>query len=305
MSEEENRVFPEISPEVDPLEIDQEDKTIITEKGEFRVTPFMHTAWKAGFYEPGWELEDYLRFAIDNYGWENYPIWGIKGSKKSNRLLWHLYSIYGDWEKVHKYLVMQPLEFTTLLKESVKNPEEQMRIPMVGWDDIGAWFDSQLYFENRGLYTKIKRSWTLMRTKLNVFASTIPLKSDLPAFILRDINAECFCSPKMTITYDRWTWRKNYFDPMKVVKRPVNVCLFKPFDYLSVPTDQFRVYHRRRMELANIHTNDLVSILEEAFDDAPTPEMIDAAKKAASEAGSALARKRWEREKGFKAQRSA
>ena len=279
--------------QVDPIDQATEVETVVTDRGEFKLKPFMAMAWKAGFYEPGWNIIDYLRFAIDNYGWENFPIWGIKGSKKSNRLMWMLHEIYGNWESVHKFMVMQPLEFTSLLKDSLNNPEKQTRIPMIGWDDMSAWFDSQLYFENRDLYTKTKRSWALMRTKLNVFASTCPLKTDLPGFVLRDINAECFCSPKMTITYDRWTWRKNYFDPMKVVKRPINVLNFEPFDYLNpenggVPTSEFKIYWERRMKLADTATSDLVSTLEEAFGDAPTQEDIDLAKKAASEAGRAL-----------------
>jgi hypothetical protein len=276
MTENENVIIIE---ETDPLDKATEEQLIVTERGEFKLTPFMAMAWKAGFYEPGWGIEDYLRFSIDNYGWENFPIWGIKGSKKSNRLMHLLYSIYGDWKLVHKYLVMQPLEFTALLKEAMNNPEKQTRIPMIGWDDIGAWFDSQLYFENRSLYTNIKRCWTLMRTKLNVFASTIPLKTELPGFVLRDINAECFCSPKMTLTYDRWTWRKNYFDPMKVVKRPINVLNFEPFNYLDVPTPEFKIYWSRRMKLADTATSDLVSVLEEAFSDAPNDEEIEKAKK--------------------------
>jgi hypothetical protein len=280
--------------EVDPIDGSTEKQTIMTERGEFKVTPFMAMAWKAGFYEPGWSLEDYLRFSIDNYGWENYPIWGIKGSKKSNRLMKHLYSVYGDWALVHKYMVMQPLEFTKLLKESLNDPEQMTRIPMIGWDDMSSWFDSQLYFENRSLYTNTKRCWALMRTKLNVFASTSPLKTDLPGFVLRDINAECFCSPKQTITYDRWTWRKNYMDPQKIVKRPVNVCNFEPFDMYEVPTPEFRIYWKRRMGVANTATSDLVSVLEEAFGDAPNEEEIDEAKKARSEAASLLVKKSWE-----------
>jgi hypothetical protein len=142
--------------QIDPIDQSTEVETIVTDRGEFKLKPFMAMAWKAGFYEPGWKIIDYLRFAIDNYGWENFPIWGIKGSKKSNRLMRLLYDIYGDWDLVHKYMVMQPLEFTTLLKESLNNPEKQTRIPLIGWDDMSAWFDSQLYFENRSLYTKTK-----------------------------------------------------------------------------------------------------------------------------------------------------
>ena len=257
---------------------------VTVEDAPARIQAYM----KAGFYEPGWNIDDYIRAAIDNYGWENFPIWGIKGSRKSNRLMAYLYAAYGDWKLVQKYMVMQPLELTVLLKE-------KGRIPMVGWDDIAAWFDSQMYFENRGLYTKIKRSWTLMRTKLNVFASTLPRKDELPGFILRDITAEVFCSPKCLYTYDRWTWSKHYKDPEKVVKRPINICLNKTFDMLEVPTREFKIYWKRRMDLANIAASDLVSILEEAFDDPPEPtqEEIDEETRILSKAGKIQAKRRW------------
>lgn len=235
---------------------------IENEQGQFTLKGKLATYWHEGYYEPGWKLHDYLRNAIDNYGWENFPRWGIKGSKKSNRLMDDLHKIYNDWELVHEYMVMQPLEFTELLKMDG-------RIPMIGWDDVAAWFDSQLYFENRGLYTNIKRCWTLMRTKLNVFESTLPNKQELPGFVMKDITAEVKNSPRCTYTYDRWAWQKNLFDPAKIVKTPINIAKNKKFDYTDVPLPEFKRYWERRMKLADKATNDLVSYLEEAFDDAP------------------------------------
>lgn len=256
------------------------------------LTRFMKESQKRGFYEPGWGLEDYLVNAPHLFRWECFPIWGIKGSYKSNRLMYWLKQVYGTWPLVHKYMIMQPLEFTELLKEPG-------RIPMLGWDDMAAWFDSQLYFENRNLYTKIKRSWTLMRTKLNIFSWTIPRKDESPKFILRDINAEVFCSPAMTYDYDRWTWRKHYNDPEKVVKKPINICTNKPFDIYEVPQREFKLYWTRRMKLAEEATTDLVSILEEAFDDIPepTPEELDEETRILSMAGKIQANRRWKKRK--------
>jgi len=251
------------------------------------LTLFMLKAQQKGFYEPGWMIEDYLRNAPNQYRWECNPIWGIKGSYKSNRLMKWLYVVYGDWKLVHKYMVIQPLEFTELLKE-------KGRIPMIGWDDIAGWFDSQLYFENRSLYTRIKRCWTLMRTKLNVFMATIPRKDELPGFILRDINAEVFCSPAMTYDYNRWTWRLNYKDPEKVVKKPINICEDEPFDIMEVPKVEFEKYWKRRIELADIASHDLVSVLEEAFEDPPEPTEEE---KLRSEAGRNLVNLRWNKYK--------
>lgn len=219
---------------------------------EETLTFFMAGAQRKGFYVSGWEIEDYLRNAIQNYGWECIPIWRIKGSYKSNRLMHWLYTIYGDWKLVHKYLVMQPLEFTELLKE-------KGRIPMIGWNDIAAWFDSQLYFENRGLYTNIKRCWTLMRTKLNIFMATLPRKDEFPGFILRDLTAEVFCSPSSCYDFNRWSWSMNFRDPRKVKKRAISVCEDEVFDIYQVPKHEFiEIYWKRRMELAEGAASDLV-----------------------------------------------
>lgn len=264
---------------------------IENKKGSYVLRGRMLKDWQAGFYEPGWDPVDYLRDSINRYGWENFPIWGIKGSKKSNRALFYLHKIYGNWDLAHKHMPIKPLEFTDLLKQ-------KGRIPCIIWDDIAGWFDSQLYFENRELYTKIKRCWALMRTKLNVFGATLPNKQELPGFMLKDITAEMFCSPRCTLTYDRWSWRKDYKDPTKVKYRPINVMENEPFDMYSVPTKQFKRYFERRIELADIGTRDMIGILEEAFDDAPNEEeLIDEAKSAASKAASQLAHSRWNPDK--------
>jgi len=255
---------------------------------KLELSPRLETYYKAGFWKPGWELTDYLRFAALNMRWECIPIWGIKGSFKSNRLLALLYSIYQDWEKVHEHIVMTPEEFASLLKT-------EGRIPAIGWDDIGAWLDAQLYFENRSLYTRIKRAWKLMRTKLSVFLCTSPLKTDLPTFILEDMTSEVFCSPEMTLTYDRWTWQKDLKEPRKVVKRPVNICLFKPFDVYEVPTREFKRYWDRRLALSDIGREQMINIMEEAF--AEPEEETDEEKRVMSEAARMLVRKRWAKAK--------
>lgn len=227
--------------------------------------------YNAGFFEPGWGIGDYISSAIDHYGWECIPIWGIKGSKKSNRMLSYLYGVYGDWEKVHKHTVVEPMDYAALIAE-------KGRIPAVGWDDISAYLDSQLYFEDRPLYTKIKRSWALTRTKMNVFLCTSPLKTDIPAFILRDMTSEIFCSPKrgnddqgMT-TYDRWAWSKDDYDPMKVRKRSINVHRWMIFDIYEVPKEEFQRYWARRLKLAEYGSKMVVEAFKEAFNHADIPE---------------------------------
>jgi len=218
--------------------------------------------YEAGFFEPGWKLEDYIRYAVKKYKWECIPIWGIKGSYKSNRGLYYLYTAYQDWDTVLEYTIMTPEEFVKVLNMPG-------RIPACFWDDIGAWFDSLLYFENRGLYMQIRRNWKLMRTKLNVFLCSIPRKDELPPFILDDMTSEVFCSPRMRLCYDRWAWEKNPKKPTKIQKRALSIHSWRPFDITEVPEEVFRKYFKRRIELADTGRKKLIEALERAFDDAP------------------------------------
>jgi len=72
------------------------------------------------------------------------------------------------------------------------------------------------------------------------------------------------------------------------------VCEDEPFDIYEVPTREFEIYWNRRMELADTASNDLVAILEDAFDDTPE-EITDEEQHARSEAGRALAKARWKK----------
>jgi len=222
----------------------------------------LKTAYQAGFFKPGWAIEDYLRYTIDEYKWSCIPIWGIKGSYKSNRLMKWLYDIYQDWDLVHNYTVLGPEDFVRLLNE-------EGRIPAMGGDDLAAWLDAQLYNDNRALYIQIKRNWKLTRTMLNVFFYTSPLKTDAPGFILDDITEEVMCSPLMKYSYDRWTWQKDYKDPKKIIKRPVCISQYKPFDIKEVPTEEFKKYWKRRLVLSKQGKRKLVEAITKAFEDAP------------------------------------
>ena len=241
------------------IELEKLDRTITLEQlGSYK----LKSAYQAGFFKPGWSIEDYLRYTIDEYKWSCIPIWGIKGSYKSNRLMKWLFDIYQNWELVHNYMVMGPVDFVRLLNE-------KGRIPAMGADDIAAWLDAQLYNDNRALYIQIKRNWKLTRTMLNVFFYTSPLKTDAPGFILDDITEEVMCSPLMKYSYDRWTWQKDYKDPKKIIKRPICISQYKSFNIKEVPFEEFKKYWKRRMTLSKKGKRALIKAITKAFDDAP------------------------------------
>lgn len=247
--------------------------------------------YELGFFEPGWDLEEYIQAAVDKMGWECIPIWGIKGSKKSNRLMSILYKVYGDWEEVHRHIVITPMDFLNLI-----NDESADRIPAIGWDDITAYLDAQLYFEDRDLYIQIKRSWALTRTKMSVFLYTLPVKTDVCGFIQRDITSEIFCSPRQTINYDRWAWKMDPSDPLKVTKRAINVHNKRGFDMYEVPTEEFQRYWKRRLELAKIGREVMTKAFNKAFQEAPEMPSADAG---AIKAASDLMRQKRKEKRGY------
>lgn len=62
-----------------------------------------------------------------------------------------------------------------------------------------------------------------------------------------------------------------------------------------MPRDEFKKYWNRRLELSDVASNDMVSVLEDAFVDPPepTPEELDEQKRRRSQAGRDLANARW------------
>ncbi len=170
-----------------------------------------------GYVVKYWLLEDYLRDAIDNQGWESLVFWGVKGSGKSNFLLQLLYAIYKDWDTALKYLIMSPMELIVILD----NLDVKERIPLLVWDDMVAHLPSTLYFTDRKLYESIKKNWQTNRTRFNVFICTTPLKSQLCNFVLDDITGELFFDKRVgsdlkgKFDFQRHCWSIDWKHPKK------------------------------------------------------------------------------------------
>lgn len=244
-----------------------------------------------GYWQPGWELPHYILHAPTVVGWECVVIWGIKGSKKSNRESWLEWIGYeGNWDLVWEYHVMHPEQFINVVREPG-------RIPILVWDDIASWLDSGLYFDNRDLYIKIKRYWHLLRTKISVFICSAPNKGAIAGFILDDMTCEMNLSLRLTFNYDRWAWLMNYKDSHKVDMFPVNIQTRERFNYLELqrprvldpetgtmvqnplgsepyPPREWDRYWSMRLEYSERGRQNLTEVMTETFKDIPTGQEI-------------------------------
>lgn len=280
-------------------------------------------AIKLGTITPGYSGIDYLRFAIENYGWECNTIDGVKGQAKSNLLLQRGYAIYQDWEVVLEHVVMKPVDFLNLL--DIKG-----RIPWIGWDDITVHLPRSLYFTDRYLWSELSKNWAAYRTKINCFDCTAPRKDRVVTFILEDLTGDITCFNRYKdieshYDYQRWMWQRDLKDPKSKNATPVLVedipfpltpgalkiskeltqgyivvggnkiskkdfYTFEKSGLVGVPRAIFKRYWKERVDLAN----EAAQRLKEIF----TPKVEEPIEKSeVSKAGRALAELRWSKDR--------
>jgi len=278
-------------------------------------------AVRYGVVHLGYTFVDYLRHAIDNFGWECVPIGGVKGEAKSNLLLQSGYAIFKDWETVHEYTVMEPEDFLNIL-------DQRGRHPWVGWDDITAHLPRSLYFTDRELWAELQKNWALYRTKMNCFVCTAPRKNRIATFILEDITGDIICFNRVGLDikshydFQRWMWQRDLKDPKRMVARPVQVesipfpltpgawkidkemqaqkmtvngetyrggDFYEKVSLTGVPRKEFRKYWKRRIALADKASasfRELLGMRNKKKQPPPPPSEV-------SEAGRKLVSKRW------------
>lgn len=247
-----------------------------------------------GYIVQGWFLEDYIRDAIDNQGWESLLFWAPKGSFKSNLELQILYKMYGNWDKALKYNIASPLKYIEVMSEI--GPRQ--RLPLLIWDDITRHLPSTLYFSNRPLYEAIKKYWPVTRSKFNTFMCSAPLKNDVLDFILSDMSGELFFDRRVAgsltgrFDFQRHCWSIDFENPKKALFEMVRVEYSefpmipeiadevyqkeldkakaenrKPREKLpGVPKDIFKLYWEERMDLANTANEELMDAFQELMD---------------------------------------
>jgi hypothetical protein len=285
--------------------------------------PVFQAAIKLGVIRLGETLFQYLRYAIENYGWECIPIGGKKGDGKSNLLLQCGYSIYNDWDAVHQNIVTEPEEFLNLLDDSFHK-----RIPWIGWDDITVHLPRSLYFTDRALWAELQKNWAAYRTKMNCFMCTAPRKDRIASFVLEDITGDIICfnrikDIKSHYNFNRWMWQRDFKDPKNMRATPLQVediafplipgavnidkelrgkikvggqvydgiDFYEAVGLTGVPRAEFKQYWERRLKLADIAVKNAKKAIQknkEKNQDEPPPPMSEV-----SQAASNLAKKRW------------
>lgn len=182
-------------------------------------------AIKYGVVKLGWTATDYMRYAIENYGWESTGITGLKGSAKSNLLLQRGFAIYKDWDLVFKRTFTEIDYFLALLEDAI---ERRIRIPWVGCDDIATIFPRSLYFTDRKLYSELKSAWETTRTIISNFDWTATRKNKVSTFITDDITGDIICYNRVgdlyaSYDYQRWFWQRDFADPNEMYAKPVAI----------------------------------------------------------------------------------
>lgn len=292
-------------------------REIAIPKGARRI---FRVATKQGVVFPGYSGIDYLRHAINNYGWECTVIGGAKGSAKSCLLLQRGYAIYKDWETTLEYTKMEPENFVNAL-------DSRGRIPWIGYDDVTVHLPRSIYFTDRGLWAEISKNWAAYRTKLNCFDCTAPRKDRVASFILEDLTGDIICFNRYKdieshYDFQRWLWQRDLHDPKKMYATAIHVeaipfpltpgalkisaeltqgkivvgaveitkrefFTFEKSGLMGVPRSIFKRYWKRRLELADKAAKRLKELFKKR-----NPEPVPQSE--SSKAASLLAKKRWE-----------
>lgn len=243
-------------------------------------------AIKYGVVKLGWTATDYMRYSIENYGWESTAITGLKGSAKSNLLIQRGYAIYKDWKKTFDHIFTTIDHFLFLIEDAI---ESGNRLAWIGGDDIATIFPRSLYFTDRKLYSELKAHWETTRTIISNFDWTATRKNKVATFITDDITGDIIAYNRVGdlyahYDYQRWLWRRDFKDPNEMIPKPISIedsrfpltpialkhdCLcnhkfvvcgveyigeqyFTRADLGGIPREEFVNYWDRRLELGKL-----------------------------------------------------
>ena len=231
----------------------------------------INIAIEFGLIKPEYTVYDYIEEATDLYkpGYETIVIWGVQGSGKSNLLLQTGYWVYhkeGEissedaWNMVLQNVLFTPSQFIDKLKKIPKD----IRIPWLGWDDIGVHYSYMSFRTDVKIYEGIGQAWHAIRTKANVTVLTIPVINDLPANLKRNITIEVFIGRNQFVETRRW-FRLPSLRPNQdsfLVRLPIE--RLHKIELYEVPEEVFARYWNMRLELADKAISELNKIKEES-----------------------------------------
>jgi hypothetical protein len=268
-----------------------------------KIARLFKTAEKYGVIKRGWSCIDYMRYAATRHGWESTCISGQKGSLKSNLLMQHGLTIYGNMADVQKHFITSRKQLLNLMEDAINN---EICIPWVGVDDIAALFPKSLYFTHRKMYSKLQSAWETVRTVMSNFEFTCVIKRKVASFILEDITGDIKCYNPVFVNdtpikghydYRRWLWLRNLKDPTTDIAKLISVedipfpatpdafkidkelsegiyysggTAYKGVDFfknhaclMGIDRQDFREYWNERLNLTKVSFHDFASILEE------------------------------------------
>jgi hypothetical protein len=197
---------------------------IQAELGKNKIARLFEAAEKFGVIHRGWTCIDYMRYAIMRHGWESTCVGGMKGSFKSNLMMQHGQTLYGDIDKAREHMVTIRPQLMKHMRYAIDN---DITIPWEACDDIVTLFPKSLYFTDRKMYSKLQSGWEASRTVFSCFEFSCVQKNKVAGFILEDITGDIKCYNPIFIThedgsmtpikghydYRRWMWTRNFKDP--------------------------------------------------------------------------------------------
>ena len=244
---------------------------------------------------------DYAQACGPSFGWLCALDWGEKGSGKSNTMLQHGYTMFHApdrletvgraedgtpitrgivdrwddmeaWEKVLRYTVFRPRDFSGLLNTVIK---QGRRLAWVGWDDINIHFPRSMYSTNRKIWEQFSKNWEGFRANLSVFECSAPRKDAVVSFILHDMNWDCLVSARHRVELTRWFWDKDFYEPEKVNKFRIDVDT-EELVLEHIPKEVWDQYWQRKIAL----TDESTASFQQMLDDMDRPPEEKAAKPA-------------------------
>jgi len=202
--------------------------------------------YSEGYIKPGWDLARYLRYAVNEEGFECVVVWGKPGTGKSNLARRFLYNIYGDWDRVLRYTVTGIDEMLSIVQEWRTSLEKPMAILL---DDISRVLSRQLWQENWRLYIAFSKALQVIRSLFNVIVVTVPDMRFVPEPIMNMQTFEVHVTPRHTYYVQRIVKVPDVYNPRRSFSYKYLIEVNK-FDLQDEPYDVFKRYRVRREGMA-------------------------------------------------------